>query len=77
MLMLILYPSFGHPSGSFKKDHDQVARSNIFANFVQIMLCVMFLTCLRACDTGLGCYCKARKQTKSSVKLERRAQSAR
>lgn len=24
MLMLILYPSFGHPSGSFKKDHDQV-----------------------------------------------------
>ena len=42
MLMLILYPSFGHPSGSFKKDHDQVTRSNIFANFVQIMLCVMF-----------------------------------
>ena len=77
MLMLILYPSFGHPIGSLKKDHDQVTRSNIFANFVQIMLCVMFLTCFRACDEGPGCYCKARKQTKSSVKLERRAQSAR
>ena len=77
MLMLILYPSFAHPRGSLKKDHDQVTRSNIFANFVQIMLCVMFLACLRACDAGPGCYCEARKQTKSSVKLERRAQIAR
>ena len=42
MLMLILYPLFGHPRGSLKKDHDQVTCSNIFANFVQIMLCVMF-----------------------------------
>lgn len=50
MLMLISYPSFGHPGGSLKKDHDQVTRSNIFANFVQILLCIMFLTCLRACD---------------------------
>jgi len=36
MLMLILYPSFGQPGGSRKKDYDQVTRSNIFANFVEI-----------------------------------------